>query len=221
MFRLLLIICGIAAFTGCKTPSFTTANDMRLINGSIITKDDKQIDGAVTANLQNYNSRSYIMITPKDGKEQKVNIMDIKSMTVRGNTYEPKLIDMGFGSRDQMLFVKRISKGDTKIKLYELFEQHTNNYTSRYGGTTQNTTDDYTYYVTIPNRTMQQTAWNIGGKHFTPNFEDKMSEFVKDCPALADKIRHKEKGYFYAQVSLAEKKIEVLMNIIDEYEKCK
>ena len=49
-----------------------------------------------------------------------------------------------------------------------------------------------------------------------------MSEIVKDCPALADKIRHKEKGYFYAQISLSqEKQVETVLGIIDEYEKCR
>ena len=65
-------------------------------------------------------------------------------------------------------------------------------------------------------------AWNIEGRRLVPDFENKMSEIVKDCPALAEKIRRKEKGYFYAQVSLIDsKRVETLMNIIDEYNKCR
>jgi hypothetical protein len=49
-----------------------------------------------------------------------------------------------------------------------------------------------------------------------------MSGMVSDCPSLAQKIAAKESGYFYAQVSLfKEKRAEVLMNIIREYNRCR
>ena len=218
-----LQIC-LAIFTtgfivSCKSPYFTSVNDMRQINGIIYLKDGKEITGPLSSSLQNFGgTESYIRFTDQNGKEgQKIYIKDIKGISVRNNYYEPKLIDMGFASRDKMLFVKRLTRPGMRIGLYELYEQQTN---SNSRGQTYNT-NSYTYYVSFPGHP-EYEAWNVDGKHLTPNFEDKMSEQVKDCPTLAEKIRQNEKGYFYAQISFAsEKRIETIMNIADEYEKCK
>jgi hypothetical protein len=189
---------------------------MRDINGSILLKDGKEISGPISSSLENYRSGDYISFKDPNGKEgQKILIKDIKGINVRNNYYEPKLIDMSFGP-DKMLFVKKMTRNDSKINLYELYERKTNN--SGNGHTYY--TDSYTYYVNFPGHP-EYEAWNIEGRHLTPNFEDKMSELVKDCPALAEKIKRKEKGYFYAQVSLSsQKRIETIMGIADEYNKC-
>ncbi len=108
-----------------------------------------------------------------------------------------------------------MTKEDSRIHLYELYEQRT-----RLGGTYN--TPEYSYYITTPVHNRQQSAWNLEGRKLTPNFETKMSEIVKDCPSLAEKISKKEKGYFYAQVSfINSKKIETMLSIIDEYNKCR
>jgi hypothetical protein len=98
---------------------------------------------------------------------------------------------MGFGSRDQTLFVKKLTKDNSRINLYELYERVTN--TSSNGRRTYET-DSYSYYIHVPGQ--PDEAWNIEGRHLTPNFENKMSDLVKDCPALAEKVRRKDKGYF-------------------------
>ncbi len=65
-------------------------------------------------------------------------------------------------------------------------------------------------------------AFNIEQKNIIPHFENKVSEKVKDCITLADKIKNKEKGYFYAQVSFNdENKINTWFRIIEEYNECK
>ncbi|MBO9684222.1 MAG: hypothetical protein J7502_16410, partial [Flavisolibacter sp.] len=57
---------------------------------------------------------------------------------------------------------------------------------------------------------------------FVPDFNGKMSKLVADCPLLAAKISNKEDGYFYAQVSLfTDKRVNVIMNIIEEYNNCR
>ncbi len=49
-----------------------------------------------------------------------------------------------------------------------------------------------------------------------------MSLLVEDCPSLAQKILAKDKGYFIPGASFNIKKHpDVLMRIIDEYNKCK
>ena len=198
---------------------------MRLINGTVYTHDGKEIPGQITLNLEVYRpSRLEITVTPAGSKEsQKVAISDIKGINIRGDYYEPKLIDMGgFGNNDEFRFVKRLTKEGSRIHLYELLEQRTRETTSRNGRSTGSyTTNEHTYYITTPAHTRQMAAWNLEGRRLTPDFEDKMSEIVKDCPALAEKIKRKEKGYFYAQISLIDsKRIETMFTIIDEYNRC-
>ena len=194
---------------------------MRSINATIYLNDGKEIHGQVTSSLANYyNSNSYITVAADGKGSQKIYTTDIKGLEVRSNYYEPKLIDQGFASKDKLLFVKRLTKPDSRIGLYELYEQRSNT-SYRNGSSYTYYTDEYTYYISFAGNS-EGVAWSLTGKHLTPNFEDKMSEIVRDCPVLADKIKRKEKGYFYAQVSLlGEKRIETMMNIIDEYNKCK
>lgn len=207
-------------FASCKSPYFTSANNMRNINGTIYLKDGKELSGPVSSSLENFTgSKGYIQFSDRNGKQgQRIPVSDIKGISVRNNYYEPKLIDMGFGARDQMLFVKKLTKDNSRINLYELYELKTNNSPNN---RRSYETEDYSYYITIPGKPDYE-AWNIEGRNLTPNFENKMSDLVKDCPGLAEKIKRKDKGYFYAQVSLVqEKRIETMMNIIDEYNKCK
>lgn len=222
---IIVLVCVTLAFTACKAPYYNTANNMRLINGTVYTNDGREIPGQVTLNLENYRpSRLYVSVLGKDAKEgEKINLTDIKGINIRSDYYEPKLIDMGgFGNYDEFRFVKRMTKEGSRIHLYELYEQRTRQIYSRYSaGGSSYTTPEYSYYITTPGHTRQEAAWNIEGRRLTPNFEDKMSEIVKDCPTLAEKIKRKDKGYFYAQVSFIDsKKIETMLGIIEEYNKC-
>ncbi len=211
----------IAVMASCSGPVFNTVNNMRNINSTVYLKDGTEMNGQLSTTLDNsFNSTNYIQFSENGKDKKKLNVTDVKAIRVRGNYYEPKLIDQGSWSRDQMLFVKRLTKDGSRIHLYELYEQRTRNTNSRYGNSTQ-VEDQYSYYVSLPGQDPYQ-AWNVEGRHLTPNFEDKMSEYVKDCPSLAEKIKRKEKGYFYAKISfVSEKRIETLMNIIDEYNRCK
>ena len=216
---LTLLFTAAVLMTSCKSPYFTSANSMRNINGTVYLKNGSELTGPLSSSLESYSSRGYIEFAGKDNKKaQRIPVSEIKGVSVRNNYYEPKLIDMGFGSRDQVLLVKKLTKENSRINLYELHERRTSS--SSYNNRRTYETDYYSYYVTLPGQS--EEAWNIEGRHLTPNFENKMSDLVKDCPALAEKIRRKDKGYFYAQVSLVqEKRIETLMTIIDEYNKCK
>ncbi|CAN5898118.1 hypothetical protein BH11BAC4_BH11BAC4_10940 [soil metagenome] len=216
------IATSLILLSSCSTPYFTTVNNMREISGTIYLNDGREINGPISNSLSTYyTSNSYISMTEADSKKsKKIYVSEIKGINVRNTYYEPKRIDMGWGS-DRVLFLRRLSKENSRIGLFELYEQHTNSSTNRRGYSSTYTTDDYSYYITLEGHPAME-AWSLGGKHLTPNFEDKMSELVKDCPVLADKIHRKEKGYFYAQVSLVEeKRIETMMNIIEAYNRCR
>lgn len=215
----------VVTFAACKAPYFNNANNMRLINGTVYTKDGGKTEGQLSVNMENYHpSRLYVNVTPREGKEAKrINLTDIKGMEVRGDYYEPRLVDMGgLGNTNEFRFLRRITKEPSRIHLYELEQNVNRQQYSRYNRNTVSYTEtQFSYYIVTPGHTYQMPAWNIEGRRLVPDFENKMSEIVKDCPALAEKIRRKEKGYFYAQVSLLDsKRVETMMTIIDEYNKC-
>ena len=225
IFNLLAAVIFSVTIVSCSGPSFNTINSMNNINGTVYLKDGKEMNGLLSTTLNNsFNKNNYIQFSENGKEKKKISIQEIKAISVRNNYYEPKLIDQGSWSSDQLLFVKRITKDGSRIQLYELMEQRTRdnyNRNNRYNTGSSQVVDEYSYYVSLPGQDAYQ-AWNVEGKHFTPNFENKMSDYVKDCPALAEKIQRKDKGYFYAQVSfISEKRIETLMNIIEEYNRCK
>ncbi|HEX6913803.1 MAG TPA: hypothetical protein VF145_01095, partial [Chitinophagaceae bacterium] len=77
------------------------------------------------------------------------------------------------------------------------------------------------YYMQFPSET-GDGVWAVNSSKFVPNFDEKMSKLLEDCPALAKKIAAKENGYFYAQVSVfRERRADVLMTIIKEYNECR
>jgi hypothetical protein len=78
----------------------------------------------------------------------------------------------------------------------------------------------YSYYLSWPSFGQKETM-NTRSSALLPQFEEKMSKIVDDCPALAEKIRLKEKGYFIPMTSFKLKKHpEVLLKIINEYNNC-
>ena len=112
--------------------------------------------------------------------------------------------------------MKRLTGEGSRIHLYEDLQKETttsNNVTS--------TKYETQYYMQFPKEDGDE-VWPLNSKKFVPNFDEKMSRIVADCPSLAEKIARKENGYFYAQVSLfKERRAEVLLHIIDEYNQCK
>ena len=220
---ILVAIASVLLISSCKTPYFNSANSMRNINSTIYTKDGKELNGPTTSSLEsNFRGSDYITVSEKDKKgSQRIYLTDIKYISIRGDYYEPKLVDMGFASRDKLLLLKRLTHENSKIGLYELRQQETRNQNNGSGSSSSYTVTNYSYYITPPGNDRLQ-AFNIEGKRLVPNFENKMSEFVNDCAPLAGKIRNKESGYFYAQISLnQQKKVEIIRGIIDEYNRCR
>jgi hypothetical protein len=109
-----------------------------------------------------------------------------------------------------------MTKPDSRIQLYDYTRIKQTN--TGYRNTSGITEYEHRYFISLPGHPKFE-AMDIEGRNLVPNFDEKMSEFVKDKPALAQKIRNKEKGYFYALISLGdERKIETIMRIIDEYD---
>jgi hypothetical protein len=203
----------------CNSSYFNTANNMQNMYGTVYLQNGKELTGNISVSLNNsFGPRDFIRFSARGrGDREKIYIEDLNGFAIRNDFYAPKKLDRGFLSGDRMLFVKRLTKEDSRIHLYEYFDRRN----------TANTNGNsfsvpvYEYFIALPGQE-KYTAWNLDGRRLVPNFEDKMSEYVKDCPALAEKIKRKDRGYFYAQVSLSNmKRIETVLNIIDEYNTCR
>ena len=145
-------------------------------------------------------------------------IHHIKGYELRNQHYELKEIKGGIRLGREYSFMKRLTKESSMIHLYENTRK-----VSHPGGkhTSSYTTYETEYFLEIP-RDESEAVWNLNSSKFVPDFNEKMSRLVADCPLLTTKISSKKEGYFYAQVSLfKEKRVNVLMNIIEEYNNCR
>lgn len=74
-----------------------------------------------------------------------------------------------------------------------------------------------TFCVGVPGDT--EAAYDLNAFKFFPKFDEKVSKIVDACPVLAEKIKKKEKGYFYNLMS-QHKAPDIWSDIILEYKKC-
>jgi Concanavalin A-like lectin/glucanases superfamily len=74
------------------------------------------------------------------------------------------------------------------------------------------------YLVQLPN-TKDDVVYQFSDSKFAPHFDTRVSEIVKDNTALADKIRNKDKDYFYQFITNDTNRYKVWINIILEYNK--
>ncbi len=222
--RSLLSIALIACvlLTACRSASsFESPNNLRNITGTLHLTNGRTVEGKLIVNTNNILGSEVKMFLPGEKKAQKYNLHDVEGYNIRGEYYELKEIKGGISIGKNLSFMKRLTAQDSRIHLYENMEVNNSTSTNRNGTTTTNKTYDIQYYMQFPSET-GDGVWAANSSKFVPNFEDKMSKLVEDCAVLATKIRNKENGYFYAQVSVfREKRAEVLWNIISEYNKCK
>jgi hypothetical protein len=154
----------------------------------------------------------YIFFLP-EGKttEEKINLSEITGYSIDSDYYALKEVDLLANNVVHLLFVKRLTTENSKLQLYELYESGRGNATNEV---------KYSYYLSLPAFDALKTI-NTRSIHIVPDFDQKMSEIVSDCPSLAKKIRSKESGYFIPFATFNRKKHpEVLLKIIDEYNKC-
>jgi hypothetical protein len=75
-------------------------------------------------------------------------------------------------------------------------------------------------YVQLPNN--KSDVYDAQSDWFIPNFNEKTANYFQDCPVLFQKIKNKQKGYFYALVNQGEiQRKQVWMNIWNDYNKYK
>ena len=217
------VLLLLASLFGCKTYSyFSTANDMLKQNCTVYMLNGTIQKGQLTIQLETgHTIDNMIHILISKNEEKKIAIDSIKYYKYNNDYYYPKTLNLeayeipnrnylSLPNVRNMLFLKALTKENSRIMLYELYEP---------AAKSNDGTDHYDHFVSFQNDS-RLDAWNLGNSRFFPRFEDKMSNIVADCPVLSNKIKLRTKGYFASQVSVDAKKYEVFQRIATEYNAC-
>lgn len=218
--KFLLPFLAILIFTGCKpTANLISPNQMQNMQGTLYLNNGQSIDGRLTLNVTGFNRRSAIRILRDGARDaERYYIDEVKGYKMRNDYFELMEIRSNTGIGQRISFMRRLTAENSRIGMYENRERETQNDINN-----NNTFVRWNNvpYIQIPGEPANQ-VWSLESNRFTPNFDEKVSRMVADCPALARKIANKEEGYFYRQVSLQQnRRLYVMDNIIREYNDCK
>lgn len=189
------------------------------MEGTVYLTNGKIAEGRIIVNAKNLFGGKVKVYEEGDRKPMQFNVHDVKGYSIRSGYYALKEIrtsnPLKFGRN--VSFLKRLSPEQSLMHLYEGLEEST----SKNSDGSIRTKFQTQYYLEFPGE-KGDAVWALNSSKFVPNFDEKMSRLVNDCPTLARKIAAKENGYFYAQVTVfKEKRADVLMNIIEDYNSCK
>ncbi len=201
-------------FTSCRTLSyFESPNNLRNINGTLYLQDGKSYQGKLIVETENLFGSPVKLYQDGDRKPMQFNLADVKAFSVRNELYEVREIRDGINIGRRLYFMRRLTPENSRMHLFEFLKKETVNKTS--------VRHEPEYYVQLPNE-KEAIVYASNSTKFVPHFEEKVSKMVSDCPSLSQKITEKRPGYFYAQVSLLkEKRADVLLKIIEEYNQCR
>jgi len=211
--------CLLFLLSACTPTSFfKTPNDISKMNVTLYLLDQTQVKGILTIPFElNFNGNPPVPKTLKfipEGKsvEEDIELKDIIGYSIDQNYYALKHVFLLSTNSTHLLFVKRLTSGDSRISLYELYESGKGNSTNE---------SRYSWFISLPTSSQFETI-NIQTSKLVPDFDQKMNLFVSDCPSLAQKISTKEKGYFMPLFSFDKyKHRDVMLKIITEYNNCK
>ena len=207
----IIILISIIAI-GCKAVSyFNTPNDVFKKDGIVYMLDGTEKKGEITIKFESWYGADKFIQLENAGREERVLIDSIKSYRINDDYYFPKRIVLENSDQERLLFVKRLTKENSRINLYELYQARRQ---------TSDGQEHFFYYISFPTQGTLE-VWNIVSKNLVPNFDEKMGKLVEDCSVLSNKIKDRSRGYFLAQYTLSDtKKVEVLKRIINEYNDC-
>ncbi len=210
--------------TGCTPYSyFSTSNDILKMDCVVYLVNGSVKRGKLTIQLETGHAvDNTIRLLTSNHEEIKIAIDSVKYYNYKNDFYYPKMLNLeayeipnknylALPNVRNILFLKALTKQNSKIMMYELYEP---------GAKTNDGADHHDYFVSFQNDG-RLNAWNLGNSKFFPNFEEKVANLVADCPELSDKIRQRRKGYYLGRISVDAKKYEVFQKIVSEYNVCK
>ncbi len=205
----------------CNTLSYyRTVNDMSNIASTLTMTSGTTIQVMLTVQLdRNWLQATTIQYTTKLIKTPiTVPLDSIKEIIIKGEPYLPRNITIGIGTTVRKRLVKRLTEPTSKLHLLE-YKYRDETLHDDASNSMHNYNQVQYYYLLATDNT--GSARNIEGKATVPNFDEKVSNYLSDCPTVASKIKAKEKGYFYAQITMnSNKRLITWYNIIDAYNTC-
>lgn len=217
-YTLVACLCTVL-FTACGSlSSFESPNSLRNVAGTLYLTNGRSFQGKLIVQMGNLFGSDVKLLAEGDKKAMQFPLAEVAGYKIRNDYYALKDRRGGIGSGRHPSFMKRLTPADSRMHLYEDWQKEAQ---SGKGSLRQTTRYNTHHYLELPQEHGNE-VYPLSGSHFVPHFETKMSRYVLDCPSLVKKIADKQEGYHYAQVSFFEsKRVEVLLRIIDEYNRCR
>lgn len=199
----------------CNT-SYQNVNNIRGQVATLKFKNGQTLQGNIhIESLSDYSGvRNVLFAEGNSNNYTSYPILDIDEMFYNGSTYAVRRIvgpEM-FGGNG-IRFIRQITQPNSKG--FHLYESESKEMLA--GGKVQ---IEMHLYVQLPNN--KSDVYDAQSDWFIPNFNEKTANYFQDCPVLFQKIKNKQKGYFYALVNQGEiQRKQVWMNIWNDYNKYK
>lgn len=212
----LMILCIVQS--SCRTAAyFDTPNSLRNMRGEIFLVNGRSYKGRIVINNTGTVSNTIKLYEDGEKRPMRFSIQDVKGYQLEQDYFALKEIRGGLKLGRTYYFMKRLTPVNSRMHLYENREKRSTSNSRNLNTVSYETT----YYVQLPGD-HESFVWPLHGSKFVPAFDEKMSRVVADCPSLSRKITNRMDGYFYAQVTVfSEKRADVMMKIIEEYNACR
>jgi len=212
------LLLTILVYVSCSPMhNMASPNELHKVDGTLHLVDGSTVNGEITLQLDKNTDLPVTVHTSDSRRFYKLD--SIEGYETGGIYYKLNVIKSDPVETKQRVFMRQLTKPDSKIQMYEHLFKTTGNVSTI--GYSDKTPYRQLYYIHFSDDN-EKEVWALHGNRFTPDFNTKMSSLIKECPALSKKILNKEDGYFFSALSdQAEKAGVVMMKIIKEYNECK
>ena len=198
----------------CNSSFYNNVNDMggqpatlylkngNVLNGKLEIRSFDEFSSVQKITFSEGNTNRYQWFYPKD----------IEGIYFNGAKYSLELIQaMDMWNKRAYKFLKNITPNQGKMQIFEDEYTQKNSF-----GNIEKVTK---LYIKLPNN---EGVFDAQSDRFVPNFNEKVSRYLSDCPSVSSRILNKEKEFSYAFVNQGEvQRKQVWMNIVFEYNQCK
>ena len=198
----------------CNSLFYNNVNDMggqpatlylkngNVLNGKLEIRSFDEFSSVQKITFSEGNTNRYQWFYPKD----------IEGIYFNGANYSLELIQaMDMWNKRAYKFLKNITPNQGKMQIFEDEYTQKNSF-----GNIEKVTK---MYIKLPNN---EGVFDAQSDRFVPNFNEKVSRYLSDCPSVSSRILNKEKEFSYAFVNQGEvQRKQVWMNIVFEYNQCK
>ena len=198
----------------CNSLFYNNVNDMggqpatlylkngNVLNGKLEIRSFDEFSSVQKITFSEGNTNRYQWFYPKD----------IEGIYFNGAKYSLELIQaMDMWNKRAYKFLKNITPNQGKMQIFEDGYTQKNSF-----GNIEKVTK---LYIKLPNN---EGVFDAQSDRFVPNFNEKVSRYLSDCPSVSSRILNKEKEFSYAFVNQGEvQRKQVWMNIVFEYNQCK